>query len=246
MPDNSKKIADAIQEILDNNNGFLSISSLDKLMNRNLKAELGFKSADSMKIKAKKLIAATGDRFILRDKRRSNMGKSQMSYYILTPRDPEELILSMLSQDDPMTPKGLARKLPFTNRDVCTLLNELVKGGKVQTMYDETLEPKMYLAAVAGGGEQRKPSPSGEYSVAKFREAYDELHKEREFVRICDIRRKLGWPASAFDAMLVYLRDKETIQLHIGDNSLMTQDEIKTSFVDELGELMGTVTWHVR
>ena len=240
MPDNAKKIADAIQKILDANNGFMPISSLDKEMSRDLKAELGFKSADPMKIKAKKLIAATGDRFILRDKRRSSKGKSQMSYYILTPCDPAELILALLSREEVMSPKGLARKMPFTNRDVCTLLNELVKAGKVTTMYDEMLEPKVSI--IAGKAE---PKP-GKYTQAKFREAYDELHKSREFVRICDLRRSLNWPREVFDEMVRRLRDSMAIHMAQVDNRYYSEDELADCWVDENNYRMGTVSWHGR
>ena len=249
MPDNAKKIADAIQKILDANNGFMPISSLDKHMSRDLKAELGFKSADPMKIKAKKLIAATGDRFILRDKRRSSKGKSQMSYYILTPCDPAELIVALLSREEEMTPKGLARRMPFTNRDVCTLLNELVKSGKVQTMYDEMLEPKVFLASgvspAQGGGKDQSPQP-GKYTQAKFREAYDELHRSREFVRICDLRRSLNWPREVFDEMVRRLRDSMAIHMAQAENRYYTPDELADCWVDENNYRMGTIDWNGR
>ena len=63
------------------------------------------------------------------------------------------------------------------------------------------------------------------------------------FVRICDLRRRLGWPREVFDDMLRRLSDKSVVQLHAGDVTLMTPDEVQDSFVDENGFRMGTMTW---
>ena len=46
--------------------------------------------------------------------------------------------------------------------------------------------------------------------------------------------------------MLKDLRDREIIQLHTGDASLMTPDEVADCFVDENNFRKGSVTWHVR
>jgi hypothetical protein len=46
-----------------------------------------------------------------------------------------------------------------------------------------------------------------------------------------------------FDTMLRSLRDAGTIQLHAGDTTTMTPDEIEDGFIDENGFRMGSVTW---
>ena len=78
--------------------------------------------------------------------------------------------------------------------------------------------------------------------VAEFKRVFDELDKGRIFVRICDIRRKLNYSREEFDQLLVAMRDAEMIQLHVGDASTVTQDELADGFVDENGFRMGTVT----
>ena len=77
----------------------------------------------------------------------------------------------------------------------------------------------------------------------KFYTEWKELNKERVFVRIADLRRQVNIPRKAFDEELRRLRDTEIVQIHIGDNTFMTAQDIQDSFVDELGKLMGTITW---
>ena len=93
------------------------------------------------------------------------------------------------------------------------------------------------------GTKTKSDSKYSSPTATNMKAAFDELHKERAFVRIADLRRSLNWPRETFDNMLRKLRDNETLQIHIGDNTYMTPDDIRDSFIDEIGELMGTVTW---
>ena len=84
-------------------------------------------------------------------------------------------------------------------------------------------------------------------SVSKTKEqlhaAFRKLNQKSIFVRICDLRRRLGWPREVFDDMLRRLRDDEVVQLHAGDVTLMTPEQVEDGFVDENGFRMGTMTW---
>ena len=79
--------------------------------------------------------------------------------------------------------------------------------------------------------------------IQLFREAFDSLDRGKIFVRIFEVRRKLGWSVERFDAMLEYLRDEAIIQLHAGDNTSMTKEDILDSFIDENGFIHFTMTW---
>ena len=85
-----------------------------------------------------------------------------------------------------------------------------------------------------------------ELTQPKFRAAYDVLHKFREFVRICDLRRSLNASPEDFNNMIRALRDNRTIQIFRADESHMTQDDIRDSFVDENHTIQGIMTWHGR
>ncbi|MBQ7544422.1 MAG: hypothetical protein IJT02_05705 [Synergistaceae bacterium] len=242
MPNDVKNIPDMIQAILDKNKGFIAMSKLASQMSANLRDKLGIKSKTPVKILMKKLEGILEDRFVLRRK-----GSTQ---FLMTPCDPAELVLAELSPSKPVSPKALAAVLkPFARSDIRSILNELEETGKIKTLYNEKLEPQIFSAEIDRHiyePSEELPEQSVEYTRGKFREAFDELDRGRVFVRICDLRRKLNWPRDVFDQMLKTLRDKEIIQMHIGDEHLMTPDEVQDSFVNELNYLMGTVTWNVR
>ena len=74
----------------------------------------------------------------------------------------------------------------------------------------------------------------------QFHAAFRELDRGSIFVRICDLHRRMGWPREVFDDMLRRLRDNEVVQLHVGDVTLMTPEQVEDGFVDENGFRMGT------
>ncbi|MBQ7196379.1 MAG: hypothetical protein IJS40_03115 [Synergistaceae bacterium] len=173
--------------------------------------------------------------------------------YVLEPRDPEYFVLSILSATKGKGPKAIGRSVPFTKKECSRLLTELAKEGKIKVVLDDTLETRVYLtgnAAVAPETPKQaptpQPKPQQEYTLERFKAAFDSLDKGRIFVRICDLRRTLNWPREIFDKALIQLRNAGIIQLHVGDASLMTPEDIRDCFIDENNFRMGTVTWHGR
>lgn len=234
MLDDGQSVADSIQKILDKDNGFfMSISNLLKFMNKDMRTFFGIKRSDNAKTVSRKLEEKISDRFIFREKLR---GKNRICC-ILTPCDPAEIVLALLNDGNPPSPKQLAQKIPFTQKELCSILNELAGEGKIKTLFTENLEPKIYAA------DSRLTDTSG-YTIQNFRKAYDDLHRTREFVRICDLRRQLQWPRETFDEMIRHLRDNEIIQIYLADDSSMTEDERQDCFVDENYYRMGSMTWN--
>ncbi|GHV34233.1 hypothetical protein FACS1894187_04380 [Synergistales bacterium] len=78
--------------------------------------------------------------------------------------------------------------------------------------------------------------------MTEFWTAFDELERARFFVRICDLRAKLALTKSKFDSVLRELRDSGKIQLHAGDVTKQTPDEVDAGFIDENGYRFGNVT----
>ena len=249
MPDNTKYILDAIQNIVDKNKGYISMSKLSTQMNRELRDKLGVKSNTPVKVLMKKLKSILEEQFIVQEK-----GRTQ---YIMTPCDPEELVLAVLSGNKTMTQKQIAMVLkPLYAADIAKILTELVAAGRVRVVFNATLPDKFFLCrAETNDITIRKEheavkgmnvKTSGEYTQKKFRAAFDELHKTREFVRICDLRKSLNWPHDTFDEMVRTLRDAGTIQLYRADESLLTAEELNDSFMSENNLRMGTMIWNGR
>ena len=238
MPE--KNIADLIQSLLEKNKGFMIATKMRDVIGAEARRVLGIKTKDTGKNVARRIEKAMPGKFMLHMK--SNRT------YLLIPCEPSELVAGLLSPQKAFDMR-IINGFPFTKVEFYEILNGLIDEGRAKVNFTEKGAPKIF--GVTGVKAVRSEAvksvvADGEYTVEKFREAFDECDKGRIFVRICDIRRKLGWPREVFDGMIRDLRDKEIIQLHTGDPSLMTPDEVADCFVDENNFRKGTVTWNVR
>ena len=239
-----KSISDLIQSILDKNKGFMTISKLMASLSKDAKSQLGIKSGDTGKIIRRKLEQSLSDCFMFSAKGRI--------VYILTPCEPSELVLNLLSPKKALDTRTIS-SLPFTKAVFISIINDLVDEGKAKIKVDDKfIRPKFFsveankIQAVKIESSKNKSDDTGDYTREKFREAFDSLDKGRIFVRICDLRRKLGWPREVFDEMIRKLRNEVIIGIYIADESVMTQDELNDCFVDENNYRMGTVAWNVK
>ena len=244
-----KSIPDVIQEILDKNRGFAAISQLPKMMPAEFRQKLGIKSNEAVKILIKKLEPVLEDRFIFR--------KKGNTLYVLTPCDPAELVMAELSEDKPAKVSDIAKNLKFLkNSDIAAILTELINSGRVRVELDEKFAVKKVFSVVKKifsvrksapevVPDRKKPEVPEEYTLEKFKAAFDELDRGKVFVKIAELRRRLDWPREVFDRMLRSLRDNNTAQIYAADESTMTPDEIADCFIDENNYRMGTMTWNV-
>ena len=236
MPEEEKSIPDLIIEIL-NREGkmFMTMKRFAFLTNAKTKRILGIHKLDSAEEMREILEPKVEDKLIFTQK--------GSSIYILIPCDPEELILhELIIADRPKSPLEIAHVMPFTKKECKVIINELIRRGEVQIFLNDLLEPRLSLADKKSFTEQNNNSSM--YKPENFIEAFKSLDNGRIFVKISSLRRKLNWPREVFDNMLRELRDKKIIQLHVGDTSLMTSDEVQDCFIDENNFRMGTVTLH--
>ena len=181
--------------------------------------------------------------------------------FIIEPKPHEDFILETLDKKA-RTPKDIARLVPFSKKETAKLIAGLIEKKILTIRIDDDLQTRVYVNSKnktepsepqpqetkpeAEKTSASKPNPYAEYTVENFRTAFHSLDNGRIFVRICDLRKTLGWPRAIFDSALKQLRDAKLIQLHAGDVTLMTPEEIQDCFVDENNFRMGTVTWHGR
>ncbi len=234
MPE--KNISDTIQNILDKNKGFVLLSNLPALLSNEVRQQLGIKkSKETAGILQKKIEAAASEgQFMFR--------KKGAKTYILTPCEPSELVLGLLSSKKPFDMKTI-NTLPFTKPEVIETVNVLVEAGQAKITLTKDFKPQIFRAEAVAAP---KPSVPAGYTPEAFREAFDLLDNGRIFVRIPDLRRMLNWPRNVFDQMLRDLRDKSIIQLHTADASTMKGNEVEDCFIDENNFRMGTVTYNVK
>lgn len=145
----------------------------------------------------------------------------------------------------------LGKGMPFIKRDeLIRILNNLLESGQVTLKLAAEFAP-LFFASEAMGPVKKDAAGTACKTLAdtfdgrreQLHAAFQELDQGTTFVRICRLRRHLGWPREVFDDMLRRLRDDDVVQLHAGDVRLMTLDEVQDSFVDENGFRMGTMTW---
>ena len=172
--------------------------------------------------------------------------------YLVVARNPEDLIADFVRSHPGRTAGGLATSLPFKKADFLSLLNGLLKKARLYAVLKDDYKARFFVSEEPGGraragGKTESPTPPLEDTFDERREqfhaAFRELDRGSIFVRICDLRRRLDWPREVFDDMLRRLRDDEVVQLHAGDVTLMTPDQVQDGFVDENGFRMGTMTW---
>ena len=248
MQEYAQEIISEVERMLEQHRGFILFSQIASSFSRDLRNKLYIKSSTPTRLIRQKIMPVIEENFIVRKKGNFT--------YVLTPCEAEDLVLAWVSEDKPVTLSEFVRILkPFRKSEVMALLTDMVNAGKVRVKIDEPY--RVNILAWGAGHERRQAqaeSPVQEvqtfrpedYTQANFRRVYDELHRFREFVRICDLRRSLGWPREAFDGMIRALRDNRIIQIFRADESHMTQEELRDCFIDENRIIQGIMIWNGR
>ena len=137
-----------------------------------------------------------------------------------------------------------------TLNDVQVELGDILSflAGRQNEMTAGELEIARRVVALAGSLQEALEGAPEHRAETVTQEALESAffaleEKSCGFVRICDLRRRMGWAREVFDDMLRRLRDNEAVHLHAGDVTLMTPEQVEDGFVDENGFRMGTMTW---
>ena len=163
------------------------------------------------------------------------------SIYIGQKRSPVELILQRVQQHPGISPKQLSLRLPLSKRTYITALNNLLGTGTVVCTFKDNHMPMLHLSSHAP--IQGAPQVDVADDRLAFHTAYNAVGHGRSFVRIHRLRDALPWPRERFDGVLRTLRADYTVELHGGDPSVMTEEELRHSFIDADGTLYIALSW---
>ncbi|MDR1379415.1 MAG: hypothetical protein LBJ36_10255 [Synergistaceae bacterium] len=172
--------------------------------------------------------------------------KKGKSLYLCLVQPLDETVLHALSIKGGESVGQFGKKVPIKKDMLHEPINVLVDKGLVQIKLSKTQLPCLYRVSAKAprNTEEPKEEPKNEEQRAEqFHTAFWELERGEVFVDIYVLRRRLGWSRDVFDTILQKLRNAGTIQLHAGDTTTMTADEIADGFVDKNGFRMGTITW---
>ena len=168
--------------------------------------------------------------------------KGSRSTYIGRKMSLEDLILHRIRQKPGLSSRQLGLQLPVTKKPYLTALNGLLHTGTVVCTLKDDYTPCLNVA------EALLPRPvtrsgTAEDDQTALRAAYDHVGQGRNFVRIHRLRQYLRWPRERFDQALQDLMSAYNVELHGGEPSLLTETEIRDSYLDENGMLYITLSW---
>ena len=153
--------------------------------------------------------------------------------------------LQIHCQKKPLALKKAADDVPMSNAEFVALFNQMLAAGQIQiTKVDDNFG----IAGIqlADSSSPPKPSVPAPNDYEMFQRAFNKLDQGRIYVRICNMRRELGWSEERFDTLLRKLRADGIIQLHGGDPINFTAEELRQCFTDEYNSFYATLTWRKR
>ena len=167
--------------------------------------------------------------------------RGSRSVYIGQKQSPAEFILHRVQQSPGLSPKQLGLGLPLPKHSYIATLNMLLEAGTLVCTFKDPHLPVLHISrhtppqemAPANGGNER----------AAFQTAYNEVGHGRSFVRIHRLRDALPWARERFERVLQALVADYTIELHGGDPSVMTAEELHQSFTAADGTLYIALSW---
>ena len=199
---------------------------------------LDAKSAPTISQVKKAITPSLGTKLIL-------LSKAKVLYLAYNNVPQEEFVREALQK--PLALKTLVDDVPMSKPDFVAVLKRLLATGQVQVT---KIDDKFGITEIKLATESRPSAvsqPTMERNDAElFQAAFDKLDGGRIFVRICNMRRELGWSEERFNAVLRKLRTDGTIQLRAGEVSTMTEEDINLSYMDENNFFYATITWKKR
>ena len=163
------------------------------------------------------------------------------SVYIGQKQAPTELILHRVRQSPGLSSKQLGLGLPLPNHSYIATLNTLLEAGTVVCTFKDNHLPVLHMSRHTP--PQDIVQDNGGHERAAFQAAYNEVGHGRSFVRIHRLRDVLPWPRERFERVLHDLVADYTIELHGGDPSVLTAEELRQSFTATDGTLYIALSW---
>jgi hypothetical protein len=231
-------------------NGYLNIKALIIGFPVEIKRTLGFeKNVKTKDFTAKETLNRLAPHM---DKTVLIYSKGNFIYLSLDSKD--SMILRKLQQVKSFPTFKMLRKnvAPLLKDDFTQVLNDLLLSGKVRCTFKGE-NPVLSLSEQVSIQssqpfdliEDKFVNPEMETGDESelFQTALSTIGKGRRMVYLYMVRRNLNWSRERFDALIRKLRTDYQIQLHGGDPSVMTEDQVRDSFMDERGILHISVSW---
>jgi len=227
-------VAQDIQRVLrKRGKDYLTVRQISASLSQRVRQQLSLTTRHSTADILKKLMPWLGESL--------HVYHGPTSVYIGQKRVPAELILQRVQQHPGISPKQLGLGLPLSQRNYLTALNDLLGAGTVVCRFKDKHMPMLHLSSQAPA--QDTAQASAEDDRLAFHTAYTAVGHGRSFVRIHRLRDALLWPHERFERVLRALLADYSVELHGGDPSVMTEEELRHSFTDVDGTLYIALSW---
>jgi len=213
---------------------YLTVRQISTSLSRRVRQQLSLTTRHSTADMLKKLTPWLGESL--------QVYHGPTAIYIGQKRSPAALILQRVQQHPGISPKQLGLGLPLSKRHYITALNDLLGTGTVVCTFKDNHMPMLHLSS-SHAPAQDTAQASPEDDRLALHTAYNTVGHGRSFVRIHRLRDALPWPRERFDEVLRALLADYTVELHGGDPSVMTEEELRHSFTDADGTLYIALSW---
>ncbi|GHT44792.1 hypothetical protein FACS189454_03110 [Planctomycetales bacterium] len=174
-------------------------------------------------------------------------GKKNAFIRRLSQNEKEALVLdSIRKKTKPTT--GFSPTITFAKsfpaivpEEMAAFFNRFLQTGRLTASVDKAFKFVVQLTENSGSMISSVTSLS-KNDRELFRAAFIKLDHGRVFVRICNLRRELGWQTERFNKVLRELRSEGIIQLHAGNVADMTEAEVADCFTDDENRFYVTLT----
>jgi hypothetical protein len=231
-------------------NGYLNIKTLIIGFPGEIKRTLGFEK----NVKSKDFTAKEALNRLVPHMDKTVLVYSKGNLIYLSMDSKKSMILRKLQQGKSSHTFKILRKnvAPLLKDDFTQVLNDLLLSEKVRCTFKGE-NPVLSLSEqvstqfsepvdlIENGFANAEMETANESEL--FQTALSTIGKGRRMVYLYMIRRKLNWSRERFDTLIRKLRADYRIQLHGGDPSVMTEDQVRDSFMDERGILHISVSW---
>lgn len=158
--------------------------------------------------------------------------------------DADLIMTAIRTQSTSKTFKQWMQLLPVSKEVLLETVNQLLDSGQLSVRFNSESVARLVLGPLATTiALANEIMPEEDAKV--FQAAYEKVRNGRDTVRIHKMREYLNWPIALFDTTLAKLRADYAIDLHLGDPSRLSTDEVKSSYIDPHGMLYIGLSWRV-
>jgi len=154
-----------------------------------------------------------------------------------------EIIINAIKKK-PCSLNQLKVYFPIQANKLVQLVSQMVMSGQLCVNF--TVKGIINLSITNNNTEKNEsilPEIKTRSDREKMKEAYDHVGGGHSFVRIHAMREYLNWSTDRFNQTLEQLTRELVIQLHCGDPSALTEQQLEDSYLDDEKQVCITITW---